>query len=80
MTTICFISHEKRQLVDFLKKYPCIIYVKNALNVAFKSLHSKKTKKYQSLDHQIQQSRQVCFYQKMFQKFLQKQYFPEVIQ
>ena len=51
MTIICFISHQKRQLVDFLKKYPRIIYVKNALNVAFKSLHSKKTKKYQSLDH-----------------------------
>ena len=28
MTTIYFTNHQKRQLVDFLKKYPCIIYVK----------------------------------------------------
>ena len=29
LTTIYFTNHQKRQLVDFLKKYPCIIYVKN---------------------------------------------------
>ena len=27
MTTIYFTNHQKRQLVDFLKKSPCIIYV-----------------------------------------------------
>ena len=44
MTTIYFTNHQKGQLVDFLKKYPCVIYVKNALNVNFKSLHSNKIK------------------------------------
>ena len=43
MTTICFTNHQKRELVDFLKKYPCIFYIKIALNVNFKSLHSNKT-------------------------------------
>ena len=33
---------QKLQLIDFLKKYSCIIYVKIALNVNFKSLHSNK--------------------------------------
>ena len=28
MTTIYFTNHQKVQLVDILKKYPCIIYVK----------------------------------------------------
>ena len=28
MTTIYFTNHQKGQLVDFLKKYPCIISVK----------------------------------------------------
>lgn len=49
MTTIYFTNHQKGQLVDFLKKYPCVIYVKNALNVNFKSLHSKKNQKCQHL-------------------------------
>ena len=40
MTTIHFTNHQKRQLVDFLTKYPYVIYVKNALNLNFKSLHS----------------------------------------
>ena len=35
MTTIYFSNHQKRQLVDFLKKYPCIIYVKNCLEYEF---------------------------------------------
>ena len=43
MTTICFTNHQKRELVDFLKKYPCIFYIKIVLNVNFKSLHSNKT-------------------------------------
>ena len=44
MTTIYFTNHQKGQLVDFLKKYPCVIYVKNPLNVNFKNLHSNKIK------------------------------------
>ena len=35
MTTIYFTNHQKRQLVDFLKKYPCIIYVKNCHECEF---------------------------------------------
>ena len=30
-TTIYFTNHEKGQLADFLKKYLCIIYVKNGM-------------------------------------------------
>ena len=36
MTPIYFTNHQKRQLVDFLKKYPCIIYVKSCLKCGFK--------------------------------------------
>ena len=31
MTTIYIINNLKRQLIEFLKKYQCIIYVKNCL-------------------------------------------------
>ena len=31
MTMANFTNYQKRQLVDFLKKYPCIIYVTNCL-------------------------------------------------
>ena len=34
-TTIYFNNHQKRQLVDFLKKYTFIIYVKNCLKCEF---------------------------------------------
>ena len=36
MTPIYFTNYQKRQLVDFLKKYPCIIYVKSYLKCEFK--------------------------------------------
>ena len=49
MTTIYFTNYQKRQLIDYLKKYPCIIHVKNALNVNFKSLLSNKTKSISAL-------------------------------
>ena len=50
MTTIYFTNHQKGQLVDFLKKHPCVIYVKNAfVNVNFKSLHSNKIKSVSTL-------------------------------
>ena len=29
MTYICFTNHQERQVTDFLKKYPCIIYITN---------------------------------------------------
>ena len=35
MATIYFTNHQKRQLVEFLKKYPYIIYVKNCLEREF---------------------------------------------
>ena len=50
MTTIYFTNHQKRQLTHFLNKYPpCIIYVKNVLNVNFESLQSNKTKSISAL-------------------------------
>ena len=49
MTTIYFTNYQKGQLVDFLKKYPCVVYVKKALNVNFKSLHSNKIKSVSTL-------------------------------
>ena len=49
MTTVYFTSHQKRQLVDFSKRYASIIYVKNALNVKFRSFHSNKTKSISAL-------------------------------
>ena len=36
MTTIYFTNRQKVQLVDLLKKYPSIIYVKNCLECEFK--------------------------------------------
>ena len=36
ITTIYFTNHQKRQFVNFLKKYPCILYVKNYLGCKFK--------------------------------------------
>ena len=43
MSAIYFTNRKKGQLVDFLKKYPCIIYAKNYLECNFKSLDSNKT-------------------------------------
>ena len=36
MAPIYFTYYQKRQLVDFLEKYPCIIYVKSYLRREFK--------------------------------------------
>ena len=33
ITAIYLNNHQKQQLVEFLKVYPCIIYVKNYLEV-----------------------------------------------
>ena len=41
MTTIYFTNHQKVQLVEFLKKYPCIIYVKNCLECKFEKFALK---------------------------------------
>ena len=35
MTTVYFTNNQKRQVVDFLKKYACIIYVSNCLECEF---------------------------------------------
>ena len=35
MATIYSTNHQKRQIVDFLKKYPYIIYVKNCVEREF---------------------------------------------
>ena len=35
IATIHFTNYQKRQFVDFLKKYPYIIYVKNCLEREF---------------------------------------------
>ena len=35
MTAIYFTNHQKRQIVDFLKKYPCIIHLKHCLKCKF---------------------------------------------
>ena len=41
MSTIYFTNHKKGQLVDFLKKYPCIIYAKNYLECKFQKFGLK---------------------------------------
>ena len=43
MATIYFTNHQKRLFkeVDFLKKYPCIIYVKNCLEFEFQKFSLK---------------------------------------
>ena len=41
MTTIYVTKHQKRQLVDFLKKYPCIIYVTNCHECEFQKFSLK---------------------------------------
>ena len=50
MTTIYFTNSQKRQLVDFLKKYSCNIYVKNYLECEFQKFVLEKKQKYQCLD------------------------------
>lgn len=47
IAAIYFTNHQKR--FDFLKKHPCIIYVKNAVNVNFKNLQPDKTKSISAL-------------------------------
>ena len=46
MTPICFTNHQKRQLTDFLKKYPSIIHVKSYLRCEFKKFALEKNQKY----------------------------------
>ena len=45
MTTIYFTNHQKGQLVDFLKKYPCVIYVINEAIVLLTKHVSKNFRK-----------------------------------
>ena len=53
MTTIYFSNHQKRQLDNFLKKHPCIIYVTNCLEREFQKLAIEQNKKYQCLKTEI---------------------------
>ena len=53
MTTIYFSNHLKRQLDDFLKKHPCIIYVTKCLAREFQKLAIEQNKKYQCLKTEI---------------------------
>ena len=41
MTTIYFTYHQTQQLVEFLKKYPCIIYVEKHLEYEFQRFARK---------------------------------------
>ena len=66
---IYFINHEKRQLIEFLKTYPCIIYVKIALNVNFKSLHSNKTKNSSALTLKFNKWKQYFTTKRCFKQF-----------
>ena len=75
MTTIYFTNHQKRQLVDFLKTYLCIIYVKIVLNVNFKSLHSNKTKSISALTLQLSKWGNYLTTKKFFEKFYKNDVF-----
>ena len=54
LTTIYFTNHQKRQLVDFLKKYPCTIYITNYLKRKFLKFTFEYNQKCQCLDTEIQ--------------------------
>ena len=41
MTIIYVLNQQKRELVDILKKYPCIIYVKKWLEFEFQNFALK---------------------------------------
>lgn len=45
MSTIYFTNQQKRQLVDILKKYPCIIFVANCFEFKFKKLAFEQKQK-----------------------------------
>ena len=49
MSAIYFSNHQKRQLVDFLKKYPYIIYVKSCHECEFRKFASNKTRSISAL-------------------------------
>ena len=54
MSCTYFTNHQKRQLVDFLKKYSCIIYVTNCLEHKFQKFTREQKQKYQWLDTEVQ--------------------------
>ena len=60
MTTIYLSDQQKRQLADFLKKYPCMIFVASCLERKLQKVTLEQNQKYQWLDTEIQQMRQVC--------------------
>ena len=54
MTPIYFTIYRKRHLVDFLKKYPWIIYMKSYLKCEFRKFALELNQKYQCLNTEIQ--------------------------
>ena len=52
--SIYFTNHQKRQFVDFFKKYPCIIYVKSYFKCEFKKFALEQKQKYQCLNIELQ--------------------------
>ena len=46
MTTIYVTNQQKRQLIDFLRKYPYIIYVTSCLQCKFQELKFSEWSKY----------------------------------
>ena len=54
MTYICFTNHQERQVTDFLKKYPCIIYTTNYFECKVQKCTLEQNQKYLFLDTEIQ--------------------------
>ena len=54
MTYICFTNHQERQVTDFLKKYPCIIYITNYFEWKVQKCTLEQNQKYLFLDTEIQ--------------------------
>ena len=48
-----FTNHQKRQLVEFLKKYPCLTCVTNCFECKIQKFKLKYNQKYQYLDTEI---------------------------
>ena len=74
----CYLFQQspKATVRRLLKEISMHHYVKIAWNVNFKSLQLNKSKSISAMTTEIQKMSQLCYYQKMLQTILQKQYFP----
>ena len=72
MAIIYFTNHQKRQLVDFSKQHPCIIYVKNCHEC--ESLHSNKTKSISVLTLEFSKWDNYVTTKKCFKQFHKKMF------